>query len=211
MHSYQACVFANAAPPTPAPASRIWAFRGLACRACTVDQKGGYAQRAAYSAQRHSGWARLRKAIKHTCRHQPGPENKCRLARSASSQRSPSTSPGRFSSNSYQQRTGNWAAGPNSLSSTKTLPLPSNTDAMHIRTLTVLEPGRKRKRDNPQEWARQMRAYNCPPCPHSLVNVPDQMPYKNVHKTSANTLIKVPRRPNRSDPRIQSPCASPCI
>ena len=82
---------------------------------------------------------------------------------------------------------------------------------MHMRTLTVLEPGRKRKRDNPQEWARQMRAYNCPPGPHSPVNVPDQMPYKNVHKISATTLIKVPRRPNRSDPRIQSPCASPCI
>ncbi len=104
---------------------------------------------------------RKRKAIKHTCWHQPGPENKCRLARSASGQGSPSTTPGRFLSNSLEQHTGNWTAGQKWLSSTKTIPLPSNTGNMHMQTLTVLEPGRKRKRDKRQEWAQQIRLYNC--------------------------------------------------
>ena len=142
-HTSHVCI--HAAPLPPAPASRLWAQQGVACRACSVatPKKGcastsrsphTAAERASACAQlsnmrmckcstattganqqnmgvagprlqglygrpkrgvrpnepliAHSSAAdeRLRKAINHTCWHQPGTANKCRLARSASSQ-----------------------------------------------------------------------------------------------------------------------------
>ena len=49
------------------------------------------------------------------------------------------------------------------------------------------------------------------PGSHSPVNVHDKMPHENAHKTSAKTFIKVPRRPNRSDPSTPSAAFRPAM
>ena len=69
----------------------------------------------------------------------------------------------------------------------------------------------KKKKGQPARVGTADSFIQLSPGPHSPVNVPDKLPYGNVNKTSAHAVIKVPRRPNRSDPRTQSACVSPYI
>ena len=83
----------------------------------------------------------------------------------------------------------------------------------HYAHADVNRPGAwtKKKNGQPARVGTTDSFIQLSPGPHSPVNAPDKMPYQHVHNTSANTLSKVPRCPNRSDPRTQIPGVSACI
>ena len=81
----------------------------------------------------------------------------------------------------------------------------------HYAHADVNRPGAwtKKKNGQPARVGTTDSFIQWSPGPHSPVNVLDKIPYKNVHKTSADAVIEVPRRPNRSDPRTRIPAFRP--
>ena len=228
----------HAPPPSPAPARRLWAQQGVACRACSVatPKKGcaatsrsphTAADRTSACAQlsnmrmckcstattganqqnmgvagprlqglygrpkrgvrpnepliAHSSAAdeRLRKAIKHNVLA-PARTGKQVPARKILA---PLLEDPRVIHPNNVRELDRWSKLV-VIASTTTIPLPSHTGTMHMHTLTVLEPGRKRKTDNPQEWARQIRSYNCHQVHIHLLTHPIRC-HTNTHTTPA--------------------------